>query len=215
MRVKRGAAVLLLFPLLALACQEENGLDLTAFQYDVVTCRQGQGEEGWLFLRDDTTWLYPQSPLSSSSLSDGQRVLIGYSPVEQIDTRAWRITLQTAVQSIVSGEITYLPAVMSKELADDPLYVTSLWCSGGFVNLRFKVLYHDVSHRLSAVAFLPQSSTDTLDVEIRHDACDDAPGYYASGYASFSLPDMPPRVVRVGINSSNLGGEKQYIFLTE
>ena len=165
-----------------------------------------------VFLRDDTTLLYPQSAVSSDLLPVDQRALIGYSPLGKIVDRQLSIVLQTSIKPVMTGDILSLSPGGAQELADDPLYLTSVWCSGGYVNLRYKIEYHDVSHMLTMIAVFPQNSADTLDLQLRHDTRGDAPGYYVSGYASFRLPRPLPPVVRVGINTSNLGGRRQFVF---
>ena len=55
-----GVAGYIFFLFLMSACgQEEEEINLTDFRYDIVTCRHGG--VGLVFLRDDTTLLYPQS----------------------------------------------------------------------------------------------------------------------------------------------------------
>ena len=87
--------------------------------------------------------------------------------------------------------------------------------------------YHDLTHSLAMVALLPRVGGDTLDLQLLHDTRGDAPGYYASGYASYQLPRPAsgyasyqlPRplspVVRVRINTSNLGGSRQFVVRNE
>ena len=75
--------------------------------------------------------------------------------------------------------------------------------------------YHDLSHSLAMVALLPRVGGDTLDLQLLHDTRGDAPGYYASGYASYQLPRPLSPVVRVRINTSNLGGSRQFVLRNE
>ena len=65
------------------------------------------------------------------------------------------------------------------------------------------------------VALLPRVGGDTLDLQLLHDTRGDAPGYYASGYASYQLPRPLSPVVRVRINTSNLGGSRQFVVRNE
>lgn len=211
MRRVFGVAGYIFFLFLMSACgQEEEEINFTDFRYDIVTCRH-DGDD-LVFLRDDTTLLYPQSAVPSHLLPIDQRALIGYSPVGKIADRQLSIVLQTSIKPITTGDILFLSPDGAQELADDPLYLTSVWCSGGYANLRYKIEYHDVSHVLTMIAVFPQNSTDTLDLQLRHDTRGDAPGYYASGYASFRLPRPLPPVVRVSIHTSNLDGRKQFVF---
>ena len=62
-----GVAGYIFFLFLMSACgQEEEEINLTDFRYDIVTCRHDGVD--LVFLRDDTTLLYPQSAVSSDLL---------------------------------------------------------------------------------------------------------------------------------------------------
>lgn len=196
------------------ACDHgEEGLDLTHFRYDLVTCRHDDGQ--LLFLRDDTVLLCPREALAADLMPIDERVLIGYSPVGEITDRRLDIDLQTSIAPVTGGKIEELSQEAVETLADDPIYLTSVWCSGGYVNVRYMIEYHDLTHSLAMVALLPRVGGDTLDLQLLHDTRGDAPGYYASGYASYLLPRPLSPVVRVRINTSNLGGSRQFVLRNE
>lgn len=201
---------LMLLFLSAVACTEdEEALNLTDFRYDLVTCRHDDG--ALIFLRDDTVLLYPRQTLSADLLPVDSRALVGYSPVGEVVDRRLDIDLQTSIAPAAGGDIRSLSSEAADSLADDPIYLTSVWCSGGYVNLRYKIEYHDRSHALTMITVVPSSGTDTLDVQLRHDTRGDAPGYDVSGYASYRLPRPLPPVVRVRVNTSNLGGLRHFV----
>ncbi len=201
---------LMLLFLSAVACTEdEEALNLTDFRYDLVTCRHDDG--ALIFLRDDTVLLYPRQTLSADLLPVDSRALVGYSPVGEVVARRLDIDLQTSIAPAAGGDIRSLSSEAADSLADDPIYLTSVWCSGGYVNLRYKIEYHDRSHALTMITVVPDEGTDTLDVQLRHDTRGDAPGYDVSGYASYRLPRPLPPVVRVRVNTSNLGGVRHFV----
>ena len=201
---------LMLLFLSAVACTEdEEALNLTDFRYDLVTCRHDDG--ALIFLRDDTVLLYPRQTLSADLLPVDSRALVGYSPVGEVVARRLDIDLQTSIAPAAGGDIRSLSSEAADSLADDPIYLTSVWCSGAYVNLRYKIEYHDRSHALTMITVVPDEGTDTLDVQLRHDTRGDAPGYDVSGYASYRLPRPLPPVVRVRVNTSNLGGVRHFV----
>lgn len=198
--------------MLAVSCGEDvsSDIDLTNFRQDFVSCLHDDG--ALIFRTDEGMLLYPEKELPADLLSTGQRAIIGYIPTEMSGREEMKISLETAIRPIPSAAITALPSDSAAHLPDDPIYLASVWYGGGCINLRYQVTYYYARHMLSMVAVVPQRYSDTLDVQLHYDRAGDVAGYYRSGYASFLLPEPLPANVRVRINTSNLGGENDFMF---
>ena len=206
--------LLLLLPLVGASCdKEDDSIDLTDYRQDIVTCRH-DGER-LLFLRDDGATLCPDPALPAEMLPEEQRILIGYSPAGPTDDSHIRIVMQSAIGLIPYSPVTALDESEAALLADDPLYITSVWYGGGCINLRYQIEYHRATHSMSMIAVQPQADADTLDLQLRYNNSDDDPGFYRAGYASFRIESPHPANIRVRTNTANLGGEKYFVFTTK
>ena len=208
----RTLSALVALAMLAVSCDEDvqSGVDLTNFRQDIVSCLHDNGV--LIFRTDEGILLYPEEVLPTNLLSAGQRAIIGYVPTTASKDGEMKILLETAIRPILSASIIVLPSDSAALLPDDPIYLASVWYGGGCINLRYQIEYYHALHRLSMVAVVPQRHSDTLDVRLHYDRAGDAAGYYRSGYASFLLPEPLPANVRVRINTSNLGGENDFVF---
>lgn len=207
-------SLLLILPIfMLLSCDESSDtIDLTDFRQDLVTCLHDA--DRLIFKRDDGMYLYPEEALPATSFPEEQRVVIGYSPDETVGNHT-EIELVTSIGEIPYTTISQVSLIEAALLPDDPLYLTTIWYGGGCINLRYKIEFHDKAHSMAMISIDDKATADTLDVELRYNTHDDAPGYYRSGYASFR-PEKPlPPTIRVTINTANLDGKREFIFNTK
>lgn len=208
----RALSALAVLAMLVVSCGEDmsSDIDLTNFREDFVSCLHDDG--ALIFRTDEGVLLYPEKELPTDLFSTGQRAIIGYVPTTASEVGEMKISLETAIRPIPFAAITALPSDSAALLPDDPIYLASVWYGGGCINLRYQIEYYHALHTLAMVAALPQRHSDTLDVRLHYDRGGDTTGYYRSGYASFLLPEPLPANVRVRINTSNLGGENDFVF---
>ena len=189
---------LLAVPLLLLtACEKEEDL-YGIFYADIVTCHRGN--EGTYF---------------TCRTAEGVRVLLQYRPVEELSTTRKRIEVQ-ALSAIHFDTLRLVSHERMTELPDDTLYLQSIWKTGDFLNLRYRIDYHSQPHSIMLVADESTLEGDTLKVELRHSRNDDPEGHWSNLYSSFNIEgyrNRPYTTLQVYVNQVNFNYKYYYFKL--
>lgn len=209
---------LLAVPLLLLtACEKEKDL-YGIFYADIVTCHQGN--EGTYFTCQATDsspmdTLCPIGTVDESRTAEGVRVLLQYRPVEELSTTRKRIEVQ-ALSAIHFDTLRLVSHERMTELPDDTLYLQSIWKTGDFLNLRYRIDYHSRPHSIMLVADESTLEGDTLKVELRHSRNDDPEGHWSNLYSSFNIEgyrNHPYTTLKVYVNQVNFNYKYYYFKL--
>ena len=143
-------------------------------------------------LRDDngSIVLQPQTALSNSGISEGQRILLQYM-INSIspDSTLYNISV-IQMGGVRSDDIIDAPADTIAAYPNDNVIINTLWRTGGYINFDLKLEYYSKQHRLDLFYNPAQTSTDTLDILLRHDKNGDASGYWTQAYASYYVPEL-------------------------
>ena len=102
------------------------------------------------------------------------------------------------------------------ELPDDTLYLQSIWKTGDFLNLRYRIDYHSQPHSIMLVADESTLEGDTLKVELRHSRNDDPEGHWSNLYSSFNIEgyrNRPYTTLQVYVNQVNFNYKYYYFKL--
>ena len=218
--MKRLIHLILLFVIITLtACKDdEEQYDYGNFRMDLATVLSP--EEGVRFLRDDGLILLPETTVDNKYLTTGARLLLRYIPQEKISETEIPIEIQS-ITLIPEGDIIIAPNESSiAQLGNDPLYITSIWPGGGYINLRYKIEQNNGMHQFSLCYIQEnQISPDTLYLDLRHKAQYDNAGYLSKSYASFSLKKVldkvqSVKVIKINANVENLK-QQYFIFNTQ
>lgn len=100
-------------------------------------------------------------------MGEGVRVLLQYRPIETLSEHKKQVEIQ-ALSAIHFDTLRIVPHDKIDQLPDDTLYLQSVWKTGDFLNLRYRIDYHSRPHSILLVADEAELSGDTLKVQLRH-----------------------------------------------
>ena len=199
-------SLLLILGLFSYGCGK-NENNTAPYLAEIATVSKKVGET--VFIQDRTaTVLRPvQSIPAITALSEGERVLIYYVPM---DGSATEIPIEILnVGRILTKSVRELSPDSMTLLPDFPLKVESAWLSGEYVNLHLLFNYFENPHSLDMVLDSFRGSSDTLRLRLFHNTNSDPAGVEVRSYASFSIASVlskyPSSHIVLRINSSNYG----------
>lgn len=199
-------SLLLILGLFSYGCGK-NENNTAPYLAEIATVSKKVGET--VFIQDRTAMvLRPvQSIPAISALSEGERVLIYYVPMNGSSTEIPIEILN--VGRILTKSVRELPPDSMTLLPDFPLKVESTWLSGEYVNLHLLFNYFENPHSLDMCIDRSRESSDTLRLRLFHNTNSDPAGVEVRSYASFSLTSVlskyPSSHIVLRINSSNYG----------
>lgn len=173
---------------------------------DIVTCllQPDSTVHFEQILRNDqgSIMLYPTPPIKAQ-INDGQRALLQYyisstTPDSNHNIVAMQLSpvRHDTIISTTPDSIAAYP--------NNPIMLTSGWRTGQYLNLELRIEYYIKSHRLDLFYHPEQTSPDTLNVILRHDANGDITGYWTTAYASFHIPQLDNyKAMRIYANMPN------------
>lgn len=204
--MKQLFSLLLVFGLFSYGCGKNENIT-APYLTEITTVSKTGGET--VFIQDRTsTILRPVKSIPAlSALSDGERVLIYYVPM---NGSSIEIPIQILnVGRILTKSVRELTPDSMSLLPDFPLKVESTWLSGEYVNVHFLFDYFDRPHSIDIFADTSQISSGTLRLRLFHNTNSDPAGVEVRSYASFSLASVlskyPTTHIVLRINSSNYG----------
>ncbi|GAB1360061.1 hypothetical protein MASR1M31_18560 [Porphyromonadaceae bacterium] len=199
-------SLLLILGLFSYGCGK-NENNTAPYLAEIATVSKKVGET--VFIQDRTaTVLRPVKSIPAiSALSEGERVLIYYVPM---DGSATEIPIEILnVGRILTKSVRELPSDSMALLPDFPLKVESAWLSGEYVNLHLLFNYFENPHSLNMFLDSSRDSSDTLLLRLFHNTNSDPAGVEVRSYASFSIASVLSKYhsshIVLRINSSNYG----------
>lgn len=93
-------------------------------------------------------------------MGEGVRVLLQYRPIETLSEHKKQVEIQ-ALSAIHFDTLRIVPHDKIDQLPDDTLYLQSVWKTGDFLNLRYRIDYHSRPHSILLVADEAELSGDT------------------------------------------------------
>ena len=155
-------------------------------------------------LRNDlgSVMLYPDPPIHPNAY-DGQRAMLQYfvkstTPDSNMTIGVLQLS-PVRHDTIISAHPDTIAAY-----PNDRLQLSTGWRTGMYMNLEMRIEFYYQSHRLDLFYHPEQTSPDTLNVILRHDANGDMMGYWTTAYASFYIPELNTyKAMRVYANLAN------------
>lgn len=194
-----------LLPLFSGGCEKELPYNEWEYQMNLTTFKTFPEP---MFILDSGVKLIPENASSVLPLlSDNERLLLLYEYIDapgqdenfrKIRVNSYARTYCDSVSSISLQELGIM--------ADDPIFLTSIWQEGNFVNIRLSIDINKEPHNVN-LFYVPEISNDTLMLVLRHDKRGDIPGYLNSEYFSYDIEKQKEgySVLSVRMNTSNYG----------
>lgn len=216
MRIERliFTPIMMLLLLFSGGCGDEMPYNEWEYQMNLVTFRAFPEA---LFVLDNGVELIPENQTSALPLlPDNGRMLLLYEYADIAEGNEDRRKIK--INSYARTYCDTISSVSQQELdvmADDPIFLTSIWQEGRFINIRLSIDVNKDSHTVDMFC-IPEISNDTLKLELRHDKKGDVPGCLYSEYFSYDIEKykINYRAFSVKMNTSNYG-TKTYVFSLE
>lgn len=171
---------------------------------------------------DDTTTLIPANGYKPYfGTAEEQRAFVVYMPAEKNPRSVEYAVDVLAMDSILTKPIAEnLGAFKNDEVyGDDPVDLWDVWIEDGYLSFRFSTYFS--GNRKHFVNLIQSDETGSpYEVEFRHNAYDDNPGYTGSsglwkgwGWVSFrldKLPDTQGQTVKLKIRYDSYSGKKAF-----
>lgn len=208
---------LLLSLLVMTSCEKEEDV-YGIFYLDIVTCHQENGATYFTYQTTDSApmdTLCPVGAVDESKTGEGERVLLQFRPIEEWSKTRKQIEI-LALSSIHFDTLRVVSHEKMAELPDDTLYLQSVWKTGDFLNLRYRIDYHSRPHSIMLVADESTLEGDTLKVELRHSRNDDPEGHWSNLYSSFNISgyrNRPYTTLQLYVNQVNFNYKYYYFKL--
>lgn len=191
------------------SCNEESSGGPTIFYNDIVSCHLNQDKSVYFeqILSDDrgSIILHPDEPVVNDEIKENQRILLQYIVNSTPSDSLYNITA-TYISAIRYDSIAHASADSIASYPNDMVRINALWRTGGYINFDISLEYYYRTHNLDLFYAPQQTSTDTLDVILRHDRNDDIQGYWTQAYASFYIPEVlrpEYKAIRIYANMPN------------
>lgn len=175
------------------SCNSNNEPGGSVIYYlDIVSCHL-QPDSTLHFeqiLRNDagSRMLYPEKAIKAD-VQEGQRVLLQYNVNKMLPDSNYNITALQIAPVLHDTIISTHPDTIAA-YPNEPLRITSIWRTGNYLNMDFQIEYYNRPHRMNLFYSPEQTSTDTINVILRHDRNQDAMGFWTSAYSSFYIPNL-------------------------
>lgn len=156
--------------------------------------------------------------LCDGTLEAGKRVLAACNVMKKKTETEYDVELVTFLVPLKKE--TVKSSSVTDPLGDDPVFVNSLWISGGYLNMRFTVqeLEEGKVHTMN-LEWLDTQPADTLRFVMHHDdgidgihipSDEDRDVMYGSAYATFPIKALVPAGVKEMPVKINWNWEKEY-----
>jgi hypothetical protein len=177
---------LLLVTLVFTSCTKDESK-----QYYQVLGTVSKTVDSTIIIADDDVRLLVQNQTSLSSLDSSDRIIAYFSINEQ--------TLPAGIDYVIEiynySKVLYKPVVdltqaNADSIGSDALEVRDMWVAKNFMNLNFEYYGNNQIHRINLVRIPGNISSDTVQLEVRHNDNNDAQLSLMSGFVSFNLEGL-------------------------
>lgn len=188
--MKRTGILLFIVAMLVLAvsCDKEDdktiyySIGVISIKTDSTIIETDAGERLWI-----------RNPVNiGTAIKDNDRITFNFSTVDgTLPTNIDYIIEITSIQKILLKPITILTPALEDSVGNDPLQINSVWLSKDFLNLDFGFYYDGTTrHYIHLIRAEGEVPTDTVDLEIRHNANNDNGKDGNYGFVSFNLASL-------------------------
>ncbi|MDR1645091.1 MAG: NigD-like protein [Tannerellaceae bacterium] len=191
---------------------DDNGYSLGDIWMSVATARP-LGDDSFYLTLDDSTTLWPASPLNIYYQPDRpQRVQINYTILGDNYQGYDHAIKLNRIDTILTKSIAENMGTKNDSIyGKDPVEIAGIWVGDGFLNILFKAYFSgDVKHFVNLIRDEVASDTPYR-VEFRHNALGDDSSYLRYGIVAFDLSpiDTQGKDVTLTVKVNTFEGVKE------
>jgi len=176
----------ILVSLIFVGCSKEDNTEYFSVLGTVV-----KTNDSTVVVSDEDERLLVKNSGSLSSINNNERVIVYFSILDQ--------SLPAGIDYVIEifniSKVLFKPVlVLTEEIADsigsDPMTVRDIWLAKDYLNLNFEYYGQNELHYINLIRFPGEISTDTIELELRHNNNDDAASVLMNGFVSFDLESL-------------------------
>lgn len=207
--------VLALIPALQSCDLDDDGYSLDNYTIAMATVKTGAGNSVY-FVLDNGETLWPAASLVPyKELDNGTRIVGNFTLLSNTQNGYDHFVRLNDYSTVLTKDIINLTEANKDSIGDDPVRITDLWMSGGYVNVEFDMnLPSTQKHRVNLVRNTTKEYPNDgyIHLEYRYNDMDDVTNYVGHSIVSFRLAleamnTFPLNGVKIRINSA-VNGEK-------
>jgi hypothetical protein len=147
------------------------------------------GDSTLVILDNDQRMLVENADELTSTPSNGMRIWAYFTITSETDPHVDLLIRMISWDQILFKSVIKLTAANSDSLGNDPIGISNVWVAKDYLNVSFSFYALSGLHSFD-LARVSGTSTDTITVEIRHNAKQDAQSNLYSGVMTFDLTSL-------------------------
>lgn len=168
-------------------CNKDDGGNNSI--YNALGIVRISGDSTIVILDNDQRMLVENTDELSSAPKNGIRILAYFTISSKTDPNVDLLIKLVSWNQILFKPVVKLTAANSDSLGTDPIGISSVWVAKDYLNVSFNFYAFNGSHSFN-LARVSGTSTDTITVEIRHNANKDDQSNLYSGLMTFDLTSL-------------------------
>ncbi len=179
---------LMVFSLLYMSCSKEDSDNY----YSVLGTVEKTGDN-ILIISDDDERLLINNKSMVGSLIDEDRVIAYFTMVDVVEPEGVDYVIDIySYTKVVFKPVIVLTPQIADSIGNDPLDISDIWVAKDYLNVDFNYYGGSagIKHYINLIRYPGEISTDTIDLEIRHNDNSDSQGYLLRGFVTFDLSSL-------------------------
>ena len=126
----------------------------------------------------------------SSAPKNGVRINAYFSIVSEKDPNIELIVNLLSWEQLLFKPVSKLTSINSDSLGTDPINISRVWVAHNYLNVSFSFYAYNNSHTFDLARVMSNTRTDTITLEIRHNADKDDLSNLYNGVMTFDLSSL-------------------------
>jgi hypothetical protein len=127
----------------------------------------------------------------SGNLKDQDRVFLYFTIADEpLPTGINQAINIYSIEKVLFKQVLEFSSKINDSIGNDPLSVRDLWLTKDYLNLSFMYIGGYNLHAINLIEYPGEPSSDTINLEIRHNENDDAGNTYFNAFVSFDLTSL-------------------------
>jgi len=180
--------LLVLISLIFASCSQEDSPEF----YSVLGTVE-KVEDSTFVVSDEDERLLVINSSALNSVNDNDRIIVYFT----ISDMAKPIGVDYVIDIYNFSTVLFKPVLVleyeiSDSIGNDPMTVRNIWIAKDFLNLNFDYYggSSGIKHFINLIRFPGDIPTDTVELELRHNANDDSESLLLNGFVSFDLQSL-------------------------
>lgn len=187
MKKYRFVLAAVLFANIVVGCKEEENL----IYYQTLGVLQKTEDSTIIEADNNTRLLVENSNSLPATVKDDDRVfLYFYMNDEPAPAGIDYLINVSSIEKVLVKPVFEMTSYTEDSIGNDPLTVDELWVAKDYMNLKFLFYGGTNTHLINLIRYPVVLSSDTIDMEIRHNDQDDSGSSYLAGFVSFDLTSL-------------------------